>query len=131
MIKKPLGPDEDCDLCQELGKRCPAHLQMDEDDRDELEELNSRKPEDIVRAAAQLMDMKCLECHGAKRMDYLVFRKAYWYLRLLGIKNIKVTEKDVPCRRCKGTGREVAEAKPLPPDLQKPSEVRTFEGFQD
>ena len=99
------------------------------EDEEELAEINSKTPEQIIAAARVSMDQPCIECKGLKRMDYLLLGPAPWYMRIFGGKQIQKWQKDVPCKRCKGTGKEFV-AKPLPEDLPKPGEIRKFETLE-
>jgi hypothetical protein len=84
----------------------------DEDDKGELAEIIERKAkamsvlDTLAGKTIPALEMKCLECKGHKRMDYLVFYRAPWYLRLIGRQTITRKEVDKPCRRCGGNGLE-------------------------
>jgi hypothetical protein len=84
----------------------------DEGDKGELVEMIERKAktldslDGLAGKTIPALEMKCLECKGHKRMDYIVFYRAPWYLRLIGRQTIQRKETDVLCRRCGGTGLE-------------------------
>jgi hypothetical protein len=90
---------------------------IENEDHEELDEINARmKNPDLIIAAAKAQMENCWECHGAKTMSYLRFLPPPWYARLLGKRGIEKWfqsgagrrwDRDVPCKRCGGTGREV------------------------
>src|SRR5579863_2824311 len=90
-IEKPINTPEDLDEAAEIAANS----------RKALENINQLRGVDIPK-----LEMKCLECNGRKRVDYLRILKAPWYLRILGFSAIKKIDKDVPCKRCHGTGVE-------------------------
>lgn len=82
---------------------------MENQDREELEDMKARAadPEAIIAEAIALGKLPCRECDGRKVMDYLIFRRAPWYMRIFGTERIRILQKDVTCKRCKGSGMEM------------------------
>ena len=88
----------------------------DENDKGELAEIERRKT-DALQNLDKLKDlpikpleMKCLECKGAKLMSYRIgiSKNPPKFLAFWGFKPVIKwhEEKGVPCRRCGGSGLE-------------------------
>ena len=87
-------------------------------DAEDLAELNGRSSADIIAAALSQIEAPCKECKGAKLMSYHVIKliRQPWYKRLIGIRAPIRQDRDevgVPCKRCKGSGKEVPELSPV------------------